>query len=477
MMSYRKNGKTLVFLPLALLALVAAAGGARAEGVAPAEDYAYAWQVETTRSADVYEMTLPLEVYRSVADARLRDLGVYDVDGQPVPRVIDAPQAELRSSERRLALVPLPIFRTRAGAQPDLNMRLLVQRDGTQTSVQLDASGQLTDAAPTETLPIAYVIDLRSAAVAIDRLELHWRDDGVPFIGHIDVEASPDLENWHRVGTGAISSLRHEDAHILRRTVALAGGDFEFLKLTWRDLPEGWSLASVEGITSVQSERVVRRSLVLDPVGRDEDDGGLIFDAGAALPVDQVDLRLPGDNTAISITLYSAATADAPWRRVHKGIFYHLRGGGEALANAPASIDGARARRWKVVIARGRADVPVQLELGWRPDRLAFVAQGSGPYRLVAGSGADVEAAFPQEQVFGDSAIFGFARDNDLIGAATLGPRTELGGPARLRFEPEPEPIDWSRWLLWIGLVGGVLLVAYLSLALGRQLKASDSTG
>ena len=52
------------------------------------------------------------------------------------------------------------------------------------------------------------------------------------------------------------------------------------------------------------------------------------------------------------------------------------------------------------------------------------------------------------------------------VGGAALGARVMLGGEARLA--PAQSP-SWRRWLLWIGLVAGVLLVGFMALRLLRQ--------
>jgi hypothetical protein len=56
------------------------------------------------------------------------------------------------------------------------------------------------------------------------------------------------------------------------------------------------------------------------------------------------------------------------------------------------------------------------------------------------------------------------------IGGALLGPREILGGVARLEASRSPE---WRRWLLWLGLVVGVGLVAGMALRLLRHPPAA----
>ena len=63
--------------------LLLASGSAQGAELPAMGDYAYGFPIETQEQADYYEIELPLTLYSSVADPRLRDLGVYDGNGRP----------------------------------------------------------------------------------------------------------------------------------------------------------------------------------------------------------------------------------------------------------------------------------------------------------------------------------------------------------------------------------------------------------
>ena len=65
-------------------------------------DYAWGFPIRTSGNASFYSVELPLEVNRSVTDPDLRDAGVYNGDGKPVPRVFE--QASVGSKPR----LPIP---------------------------------------------------------------------------------------------------------------------------------------------------------------------------------------------------------------------------------------------------------------------------------------------------------------------------------------------------------------------------------
>ena len=112
----------------------------------------------------------------------------------------------------------------------------------------------------------------------------------------------------------------------------------------------------------------------------------------------------------------------------------------------------------------------VRLQLGWRPDRLLFLAQGSQPFELVTGRAEAALEQFPQETMLGDNAIFHMLRQSGQAGVANVGPRMLISGPDQLQISGRN---SWRVWLLWAGLIGAVLVVAWLVFSLMREMKQS----
>jgi hypothetical protein len=121
------------------------------------------------------------------------------------------------------------------------------------------------------------------------------------------------------------------------------------------------------------------------------------------------------------------------------------------------------------VLVKNGADLSGgQLELGWKPDKLVFVARGNGPYQFIAGRAADSHEDFPQIKL-NENAIINLAENSDLVAEAKLGPRYEIAGPKKLETPYRPE---WGKWLTWTGLIAGVLVVGFMAVNLLRQMKS-----
>ena len=75
-------------------------------------NYAWGFPVEIRENASFYSVELPLEVSQSVTDPELRDAGVYNSDGKPVPRIFELVNNDRELVERRNPLPTLPLYET-----------------------------------------------------------------------------------------------------------------------------------------------------------------------------------------------------------------------------------------------------------------------------------------------------------------------------------------------------------------------------
>lgn len=454
-------------LVLAGLLASAASAAQPATGTLPElNNYAWGFPIDTDVGASFYRIPLPLAVNASAADSRLRDTGVYNADGQPVPRVIEAAADAVQDVEQRSALPLMPLFRNQEDQPEQLRMIFEHVGDTTRVDVRADRPSNEKIRAPLT----AYVADARGSKKTIAALEFVWPAGIGSFIGRITVEGSNDFADWQPLGNGALAELREGDAVIAQRVLDLDAGasHFDFLRIRWSDLPADWRLAGLQAIHRAVTTVSNREWLRIAETARDEEDNGRIFDLEAKARVDRLDLHLPEPNTIIGADIYYWADASMRWVRAAGGTFYRIRRDQNSVSSKPVSITPVRAARWKVRLHQGRPDAPFELSLGWRPDSLLFVAQGRGPYTLATGRPAAGADYYPEERQLGDSAIRDLAEQNGPVATATLGKRFPLGGVPHKQ-TPPPGP-DWQTLLLWSVLLVAVLFVGYMATRIVREL-------
>jgi hypothetical protein len=127
------------------------------------------------------------------------------------------------------------------------------------------------------------------------------------------------------------------------------------------------------------------------------------------------------------------------------------------------------AREWRLRSPVVLNPTPV-VEVAYLPDRFVFLAQGRGPYALVAGSRSARRTSLPVEQAL---APLRARLGNDWAPpVAILGARTAAAGTAA--YAKQETPTDWRGWLLWAFLIVGAAIVGGFALSLLRAPKAES---
>lgn len=457
--------KTLLkILALGSLITTAAAAQEFNNELPDLNNYGWAFKIVTDERASFYQVELPMLVYQSAADDRLRDISVYNAANRPVPRVVEPAVGTVEERETRR---PLPFAALFLNQEPDADrVRMMFEQMGGETRIKVESDKASTGEKMRPPLS-GYIVDTRNLEGSIDALELEWPQPISGFVGRVTVSGSNDLATWQLLGGAALADLQEADTKIVQARVGLIDNDFDFLRLNWTSLPDSWRLTQLTAVQVSAAPQRERHELVLRSVGRDDADGGWLFDAGGPVPVDRLGLGLPDPNSVVTVGIYRWLPDRDSWSRVHRGAFFQLSREDLPISSKPVAIDTARAARWKVVIEKGLPDTRLELVLGWRPDTLLFVAQGDGPYTLATGRAQAVAEFFPEDHLLGDVSLGGIATDNGPVAAAQLGDRYKLAGVQR---EVAATPIDWKTVLLWAGLVIAVLFVVSLAVRVTRAL-------
>jgi hypothetical protein len=456
----------VLFLPVA----TGAQSGDTSDDVPAISDYAWGFPIEISEDASFYSVELPLEVNQSVTDPALRDAGVYNADGNPVSRMFEQADSDQEPVERSNPLPMLPLYQATETRTDD--DKLSLQREGDSLQFKFDLEDLL---APEEDEKlVAYIVDSRQTDDNAAALDLVWGRTEPGFMGRVMVDGGNDLQNWSPIGSAVVAYLREESASIEQRRVRLRRGDYDFLRIRWEGLPDDWYLSQVMGVYMDGTADAVRKFITLDSTSVDPEDGGRIFELRGAPVVDQVRVVLPEPNTVISAQVFYWAERREQWLPISRGSYHHIIRNNNAVMSNPLKMKKTRTDRFKVVITRGPADVQMQMEVGWRPDRLLFLAQGRAPFTLATGSANDALRRFPQQRIYGGRSLAALAENNGGVVVASLGPRYQLGGPDRLIATKQ---INWRTFLLWFGMVLGVAFVGFMATKTIRELRAGSDLG
>jgi hypothetical protein len=455
---------------LALSVAFAAAAAQPTPSIA-SDDYAYRWPLNAEGQNAAWQFELTPEVYAALIDPALGDFEVVNADGQSVPvaRLTVDPGAQ-----PGVAQVALPVFalprRSGDGGRDDLSLRLERDTAGRLRMLQADVS---TTAAQTQ---IDYVIDAGVSPdpqrpPTIDRLDLTWPDGG-DIRARFALEGSENLEQWQTlVDAAAVVSLHRDGAVLQRRDIPLPETSLRYLRLRQLD---GDPVAGLQvsarrtraGVSPPQWRRL--RAKFVDSA-RDESSKEHVYRYGlpARLPVGRIDVTLGTDNgtAEVMIDAQSGAPGSEVWTPIGRTLLFRLQQAGVRIENEDYRLTTPfAAREWRLRSPVELVPSPV-VEIAYLPDRFVFLAQGRGPYALVAGSRSARRTSLPVEQAL--APLRARLGKDWAPPVATLGPRGAAAGTAA--YAKQATPPDWRRWLLWGVLILGAAVVSGFALSLLKR--------
>jgi hypothetical protein len=444
---------------LMVLALLPAIAAAQAPVTAP---YAKRWPLAlSAEQAGAYRVVLDREVYTTTAWPDLRDIDVLDAHGKPVAAALFGPEQPTALPARR---VVVPWFPLPASPQDDAGpSRIAAQFGENGRIVRIEAEG---GGAATTAPARAFLVDLSGIRDHAEALEFTW-DAGTPREARYRVEGSQDLQSWEVVQDRVtLVELQRGPQRLLRDEAPIRAG-LRYIRFVPLDASPALPIREVRvRLDEVHQQQAVLWSELRGRPFSEQGVDGFAYESDGRYPVALADLAV--DDYAVGEwTLESRDALDAPWRlRAGPWVAYRVAGQQPSASPAqPLSSGPARDRYWRL---RSRGALPEQaptLRLGYRPEVVVFLAQGTPPYALVAGSASARRAPVPMPEL-----VEALRRDRGedwQPAPAYLSPASALAGDAALI--PPPTPRDWKTWLLWGLLVLGAALVAAFAFSLLRN--------
>jgi hypothetical protein len=429
---------------------------AAAEPVGSSQDeFAYRMQVSAPADAAAYRLTLPLALYQKVAHPDLSDIRVFNAAGEQVPFAIEHPVTATLAN----AAAPLALFPLKDDSRATLDA-LRVTIESGRNAINVQTSGQVPPSGQVAT----YLVDGRALEVPVAALRLDWPEDASDFAGRMRVEASDSLADWQVVATAApVANLHANAGRLVEQRVELIPTKARYWRLSWVGAAAPFALTAVSAEPAKQNVAARHVSQTVPATESPQAPGEFIYAAHARAPVDRVNLELPDANSVVEVELLSRTRMVDSWRAVRSCGFYRLRSEGGELRNGPVPLPVNTDAHWLVRTdpkRGGLGKVSPRLVLEWVPHELVFVARGAAPFYVAYGSfTVDTAAAVSLDLL----------PKNLSIVRASLSNPEPLGGDDLLR--SPPPPYAWKTAFLWIVLIGGAGLLAWMALRLSKDVK------
>lgn len=452
-----------------IVILICAGCGTAKETPTP-QDFAFGLPIETTGEGAIFEAPLPLDFYRGLAGNDGNDLCVFNGHGEEVPYAVRrAPQDALSPP----APVPLPFFPI--PARPDGNRKVdditvQVQRDATGAVIRLDTAGQAVQDAGAA----GYLIDATSLKRPVKALEFQWTFAGDGFVGSLRIEGSDDLAHWSSVGDGGvIANLQYGEHRLEQKRIEFHPMSRKYIRIQWPAVLQQVRLVGASAELVPETAEPPRQWVSVAATVKQGGPGEYLFEAPGPLPVDRIRVKLPQKNTLAAAELFSRDGAKNPWAARSAGLVYQLRMEGEELVNPDFTLSPLPGRFWMLRVRQSGGGIgrgSPEIELGWIPQHLLFVARGDGPFLLAYGN---AQRLFPDSRT--DDLLAGLPNKRQAMASAkpaAFGAQIVLGGEARLKTSPV---VDMRKYVLWTVLILAVAILAWMSLLLYRQMSSRDT--
>lgn len=432
-------------------------------------DFGYGYPINVAESGGVYSFTIPAEAYQKVRHADLRDLRIYDKNGNQVPHSIRS-LTKQKAVGQIVEINFFPLYQKEEfTGKGDLS--LSVRRDVTGTVIDInDPGGELK---AVEHHPIAYLFDLKEDFRPLSAMELQWQTSERESAILASLEHSRDLQHWEKLSsTTALVDIDYQENRIVQRTITMNRKPYRYLRLDWSsDSPELLLEKATLHPEKPQSTMELQWVEIGGTIEKEEGDLTLQFSSPYQLPVSRAQLQFQQSNSIILGRLQSSG-GDGDWRTRCETLFYNLDLGGKQLRNEMCSFRTTTDRNYRLLIRQDGADVHndnrVTLQLGWQSGELYFLARGTPPYVLAFGSGKLEQ----QESRIQNDMLLKVMNKKELdkfVKEAVLGEQFELGGEKAL--QPPAVPLPWKTILLWGVLILGVVVMAFMAVNLVQEFK------
>ena len=431
-------------------------------------DFAYGMALQTDGKDGVYKVSVPLDVYKVVRHADLRDVRVFNADGEVVPHVVTRSSGSVSVKSEPIELPRFPVYASEKSKLGDLDLQ--IKRDAQGTVINLNNRSSVTG----QNKLVGYLLDGNKIRPAVKEIELQWSDSVANYVGSVTVEASDDLATWRILAKDApITRMKFGDHLLDQRRVKFTPTPLIYLRISSASAEEGLpELTRVSAIPADMSAEAPRTWATMAAQAVGSKPGEYAFDIGAQVPIDRMHVELPQMNTLVQVELLARENEKEVWQSVTQTTAYRISQSGRQFNSDDLQINRDGRRFWLMRIAQqggGLGKDNPSLKVGWLADQILFLARGRGPFQLTYGA----EGVKSGEGAITTLMIGGEGKGGIQAQSIALGAPIPLGGEVRLARLPEAFP--WKKWILW-GVLGlGVILMGWMASRLMGQMNEKKS--
>lgn len=423
---------------------------------------AESFNLNTTSSEPLYQSLLTKEVYAASHQNQLKDLTIINANGEHVPYALlhyHDLHPQTATSVNRQPLSVFPIQESSLNTPDALTIQL--DHNAGSANVNLNMNNATVD---TKTV---FLVDAGREHPPLQTLSFDWQGNEGALLS-LEVLASDDLKNWSSVGHGALLKTTAEGKTILQNTITLDSPTkaryLQMRSTKHEKLNIISANAEYSNVHSLTPEIIWQE---IPFVKREQIHQGIVnldFEALGRYPASLVQVELPQNNTITSASIFVRNKQDAPWQYVATTSLYSINQANKIYVNPNINISATTARFWRLAFNQadgGIGQQTPQLTLGWLPQTVVWNARGSAPFKLQVGENPKIVNTVSVTSLIPDFKI----EKVHQLPVANISPPIYSAGAPQPKNTWTSAP-DYKSWLLWGGLLLGVILLAGMAVSL-----------
>ncbi|MEO6103672.1 MAG: DUF3999 family protein [Pseudoxanthomonas sp.] len=408
--------------------------------------------VVVAAGSGVQRLVIPAEALAGSQAADLTDIRIFDAANRAMPMARIAPAA---GPGQRHELAPLPIL----GAADALKV--------TGVSLRLDGEGRTRVAridgaspdGPAQPAVLGVLLDARAIAGSAGSLIIAAEvPAGQPVT--FTVEASPDLKNWRPLAEDVVyRSATATDGNAqtsLPLDDAVLGGDY--LRIAWHATSRLLSPVTVRKASLLMRPDAAAGVTIAASLPPLIDARIIEFSVPFAAAVETIRLASTGTDVIVPVRVLGRDHSEQPWAVMGEGTA--TRPGGNAQVPRAIALSAGRHREWRIEADPRSSGFtsPPQISLMFARHEIAFLADGSPPYTLVAGRAGANDVYLPLESLMTQATE----------GAVAIA--TTRATPVVLQLQPiGTAGAAKSKMLLWAILLAATALLGAMAWSLWKR--------
>ena len=412
------------------------------------------------------QTVLPLSIYEHLTRRDYGDLRVFNSDNKIVPHQFV--QVAIPADTQQMQNLQFFPFSKEQASNPN-NIRVVIKQSLGQHQLEIDQKLKQAVAtnADKDKNEFQYIIVNQQGSKTkqkLCKLKLDWDQAKPSMILPLRLESSDDLQNWQSISRSLnVSKLNFSGSQLVNEVLNFPCTTKKYLRLTWLKPQQKNHINTISGSYTQQAKQVTETAILGKPYY--DSKGDLLFENNLNVALSSTEFVSLEDSVLLKGKLYSRNNESSPWQ-FHKNIMqYRLTIADTQLNSRPFSLSHSRDRYWKLDLANesqlSTNQLP-EIRGRWQQIKLTYLAQGKGPFKLAYGN----PIITPADNT-GLSQLIESIKD-----AGARLDQVSVSNPHKVRELAKIEkPKPWKKIGLWIFLLMGTAVLAFMALSLYRQMS------